>query len=138
MLRIALIALLLAGCAELPPSPDDIRAKRFETVPGKAVIYVVRTPMDSQEAGSLALDDGGQITTYGGTYYRWETTPGVHRVTGIGNANVAVTLNTEPGKLYFLQHTVIGTLRSGPQNYRLAPVGEQEGRAMVARSTLLR
>ncbi|MCC7483775.1 MAG: hypothetical protein IT529_02190 [Burkholderiales bacterium] len=138
MLRIVLIALLLAGCAELPQSPADVQARRFEPVPGKAVIYIVRTPLDSEEMGGLVLDDGGQITTFGGTYYRWETAPGAHRVTGLGAANVTVTLDTAPGGIYFVQHTVTGTRRSGPQNYRLTRVGEQEGRAMVARSTLLR
>ena len=138
MWRILLMTLLIAGCAPLPPSPEDVQAKRFEAVPGKAVIYVVRTPMDSQEAGGLALDDHAQITMLGGTYYRWEVAPGIHRVHGVGPSNVAVTLTTEAGKVYFLQHTVIGTVRSGPQNYSLRQIGEQDGRTLVAKAELIR
>ena len=136
MWRILLMAVLMAGCAQLPPSPADLQAKRFEAVPGKAVIYVVRTPMDSDEASGLALDGHGQITTLGGTYYRWEVVPGVHRVNGIGSSNVSVTLNAAAGGIYFLQHTVIGTWRSGPQNINLRQIGEQDGRMLVARSQL--
>src|SRR5687767_6620803 len=70
MFRILLIAMLLAGCVQLPPSPQDLQAKRFDAVPGKAVIYVVRAPMDSPASSGLSLDDREQITTLEGTYYR--------------------------------------------------------------------
>jgi len=137
MWRILLSALLLAGCAQLPPTPQDIQAKTFTSVPDKAVIYIVRTPMDSYEASGLSLDDGAPITTHPGTYYRWEVTPGRHRVAGFAAANESVTLTTAPGQLYFLEHTVIGTLRSGAQNTFLRQIGEHEGRALVMRAQLL-
>ena len=139
MWRTLLIALLLAGCADLqlPPSPEDIQAKKFERLPDKSVIYVVRTPMDSQEASGLALDDRAQITTYRETYYRWEVAPGKHRVAGIAAANESVTLTTAPGQIYFLEHTVLGDRRSGPQSTWLRQIGEQDGRALVMRSQLL-
>jgi hypothetical protein len=138
MWRILLTALVLAGCVQLPPSPEDLQGKKLESLPGKSVIYVVRTPMDSNEASGLALDDGSQITTYGGTYYRWEVAPGTHRIAGIAAANESVTLTTAPGRIYFLEHTVLGTRRDGPQFTSLRQIGEQEGRTRVARSQLLR
>jgi hypothetical protein len=131
-------ALLLAGCAQLPPSPADIQAKRFESVPGKAVIYVVRTPMDSLESSSIALDYDAQISTNPGTYWRWETTPGRHRVAGSGFGTEEVTLNTEAGKIYFLQHTVLGQWRSGPELTRLQQISDQDGRTLVAQSQMIR
>jgi hypothetical protein len=131
------IALLLAGCAQLPPTPQDIQAKSFQTVPDKAVIYVVRTPMDSFEASGLSLDDGAPITTHRGTYYRWEVTPGRHRVAGFAAANESVVLTTEAGKIYFLEHSVIGTRRSGAQSTFLRQIDEPQGRALVMRSQLL-
>lgn len=33
----AIFALLLAGCAAQPPSPQDLQAKRFETIPDRSV-----------------------------------------------------------------------------------------------------
>ena len=138
MWRILMAALLLSGCAQLPPSPADIQAKRFESVPGKAVIYVVRTPMDSQESSGLSLDYVSQITTHPGTYYRWEVAPGTHRVAGFGVGTELVTLATEPGKIYFLQHSVLGHWRSGPQLTGLKQISDQDGRALVAHAELLR
>ena len=89
MRRIAAIALVLAGCAQLPPPPEDAQAKRFEAVPGKSVIYVVRQPVDSDEGRTLALDDAATITTWQRTYYRWVTDPGVHRIAGVASATEA-------------------------------------------------
>jgi len=137
MWRILLTALVLAGCVQLPPSPEDLRAKKFESLPDKSVIYIVRAAMDSYEASGLALDDRAQITTYGGTNYRWEVAPGTHRIAGIAAANESVTLSTAPGRIYFLEHTVLGTPRSGPQFTNLRQIGEQEGRTLVVRSQLL-
>lgn len=42
MWRALPVAILIAGCAQLPPTPQDIQAKKFEGVPDKAVIYRVR------------------------------------------------------------------------------------------------
>src|SRR5215813_13198643 len=91
MWRVFSIALLLAGCAQLPQTQADIQAKRFESVAGKSVIYVVRTPMDSWEPSSLLLDSSAQVTTHRGTYYRWEVAPGTHRIAGMGAAVESVT-----------------------------------------------
>jgi hypothetical protein len=141
MWRILLTALLLAGCAEmqLPPSPEDIQAKRFESVPDKSVIYVVRSAMDSTEGSGLTLDGRALITTYARTYYRWEVAPGTHRVAGFGPATEAVTLTTAPGRLYFLEHTVLADRDDGVVTVTaLREVGEQTGRNLVMRAQLLR
>ena len=135
MKRMLITALLLAGCAQLPPSPQDIQAKKFQATPDKAVIYVVRTPMDSWEPSSLSLGNA-QITTHRGTYYRWEVAPGTHRVTGFGVESV--TLTTTPGRIYFLEHTVIGDPDDGGvQSTRLREIGDQAGRRLVMYSQLL-
>src|SRR5258706_147833 len=107
MWRMLLPALLVAGCAQLPPSPEDIQARRFEAVPGKSVIYVARQLVDSDAGRSLLLDERASITTWRGTYYRWEVEPGTHRITGFGGGGENVTLTTAPGQLYYLQHTVL-------------------------------
>jgi len=136
MWRFILIPLFIAvaGCVQIPPSPQEIQAKKFESAPGKAVIYIVRAPMDSHEASGLLLDDTGPITTLAGTFYRWEVTPGVHRVAGYAGASESVTLKAEAGKFYFLEHTVRGTVRSGPQLTFLRQIDERNGRALVMRA----
>ena len=139
MWRIVLAALFIAGCADLqlPPSPQDTQAKKFEVSPDKSAIYVVRSAMDSNEVSGLALDDRAQITTFHGTYYRWEVAPGTHRVAGIGRASESVSLTTAPGRIYFLEHNVQSSPRMGATFTSLRQIGEQEGRALVLRSKLL-
>ena len=139
MWRVLFMALLLAGCAQLPPTQADIQAKRFESVPDKSVIYVVRTPMDSFESSPLLLDSGAQITTHRGTYYRWEVAPGTHRIAGMGSAVESVTLTTNSGGIYFLEHTVLGDRDNGGVIYTaLKRVGDQNGKELVARAEMLR
>jgi hypothetical protein len=131
-----LLVVLIAGCAQLPPTPQDIQAKKFEPVAGKAVIYIARTPMDSNEAGAVLLDDNAQVTTYSGTYYRWEVAPGLHRITGYAGESGQVQINAQAGKIYFVRHTVFGTRRSGWMNTYLQQISEQEGRKLVMESKL--
>jgi hypothetical protein len=83
MWRILLIALVLGGCMQLPPSPQDVQAKKIEGVPGKAVIYIVRDRKDSKEVAGLLLDYTAQITTQPRSYYRWEVAPDPHQITGL-------------------------------------------------------
>src|SRR5262245_315997 len=98
-------ALLLAGCAQLPPPPGDADAKRFESIPDKSVIYIVRQLVDSQEGRTLTLDNQGMITTWKKTYYRWEVAPGAHRIAALAGGSESVTLTTVRGRIYFVQHT---------------------------------
>jgi hypothetical protein len=136
MWRVLLIALLLAGCAQLPPSPQEIQAKQFEPLPEKAVIYIVRG-QDSREAGYLILDDDRTLTTYHRTFYRWEVPPGRHRVAGFAGDSSEVELDTKPGETYFVEYTVLGTPWSGWQVTFLREIGDTRGRDLVSRSTLL-
>jgi len=139
MRRIWIPLLLVAGCAQLPPPPGDAEAKRFESVPGKSVIYVARQLVASDAGSTLLLDERTSITTFRGTYYRWEVEAGTHRITGFGAGGENVTLNTAPGKIYFLQHTVMTHLsNSSPILSTLREVDDQTGRNLVSRATLLR
>jgi len=139
MWRMLIPALLVAGCAQLPPTPEDIQAKRFEAVPGKSVVYVVRRTLDSDGSATILIDGKASITTMRGTYYRWEVDPGTHRFTGMGIGGENVTLTTAPGQIYFLQHQVMADRDDGAVTQTaLQQVDDQTGRALVARATLLR
>lgn len=135
-LSIAALLSLLAGCVQLPPTPQDLQAKKFESVPDKAVIYIVRNNLDlSSFGGTVSLDDAATITTYPGTYYRWEVAPGAHEIAGFANDNAMITLRTEAGKIYFVQHKV-GGFRS-PDSSFLQVINDRDGRAIVMRSRLI-
>ena len=120
----------------MPPSPADIEAKRFQPVPDKAVVYIVRTPADSDEAGALMLDDHVTITTLRGTYYRWEVDPGPHKIEGVTTSPIRIVFNAAPGRIYYFMHTVYGTSRTGPAWTALQPISEPHGQALVRESQL--
>src|SRR6185503_11428173 len=140
MRRILLLALVLCGCAaQLPPLPGDAEAKRFEAIADKSVIYVVRQPVDSDEGRTLTLDQGATITTWKGTFYRWETAPGTHRIAAFAGGSEAVTLTTAPGKIYFVQHTVLANRRDGTITITsLQQVSDEVGRNLVSRGQLIK
>jgi hypothetical protein len=131
-----LVALALGACVQMPPSPADIEAKRFEPVPGKAAVYIVRRVMDSDEAGPLMLDDRITITTLRGTYYRWDVDPGPHKIEGISASPIRHIFNAEPGRIYYFMHTVYGTMLMGATMTALQPVSEAQGQALVRQAQL--
>lgn len=138
MWRILVLALLLAACAQLPPSPEDVQAKKFDSVPGKSVIYLVRSPLDSSESSGLILNDRMLLTTFPSSYQRLEVEPGTHRIAGFGFATESVTLTTQAGKVYFLEHTVLADRDDGGViGTGLRQVGDDYGRTLVMGAQLL-
>jgi len=132
---LAAAALSILGCAQTPPGPEELADKKIEPVPGKAVVYVVQNPLGDYSAG-LAFDDGTQITTWPGTFYRWVTTPGTHTIrSSQANLTASIRLQTEAGKIYFVQHYVTG-IRGSTTDSRLELVSDKTGRPLVASGTL--
>jgi hypothetical protein len=127
--------LLLAGCTQLPPTSQDLEAKKFEAVPGRAVVYLVRDVADFSPAGTpVNVGDKVQVTTYPGTYYRWVAAPGNHTIAGAGQDYASITVQAEAGRIHFVQQQVVGT-RAPSSAFQL--VGEAQGRPAVMRSVLL-
>jgi hypothetical protein len=137
VLSIALaMALTLAGCQQLPLSPEDLQAKKFAAVPDKAVIYLVRDSPDfSDQPATIRLGDNVMITTYTGTYYRWEVPPGAHRITGYAADIGTITLQAEAGRIYFVRQQRAPFVHVQSSHFYL--VSEPEGRAAVMRAVLL-
>lgn len=136
MFRVLVLALALAGCAPLPPSPQDIEAKRFEPVAGKAVVYLVRDMPDfSRDAATLMLDDNMMGSTYPGTYFRWVVEPGRHQIRGYAGDAGSFTFDASPDRMYFIRHTVSRMFHGFSQSFfQLVP--EPYGRAAVLRGEL--
>lgn len=128
-------ALILAACAQIPPSPQEIEAKKFEPVAGHAVVYIVQRATGPTLAVGLALDDNTQITTWTGTFYRWVVKPGAHKIENTAPLNDSITLQLEAGKIYFVEQWVTGW-RGSVTNSRLHRLDDRAGRQMVRTSTL--
>jgi hypothetical protein len=137
MFRLLFLVLALAGCAPLPPSPADLEAKRFDPVPGKAVIYVVRDYPDiSREAATVMLDDNMMGSTYPGTYFRWVVEPGRHQIRGFAGDAGSMTIDVAPDRMYFIQQSYSrGFTGFGHSFFR--PIPEPYGRGAVARGELV-
>lgn len=134
---ISALAFVIAACAQIPPSPQEIEAKKFEPVPGKAVVYIVQSAVGPSFSAGIALDDGTQITTWTGTFYRWVTTPGTHRLVNTVPLSASITLQVEAGKIYFVEQWVTGW-RGDVTNSRLEQVSDSTGREMVSSSSMIK
>jgi hypothetical protein len=136
IIRLLLFLLLVAGCAQLPPSPEDLEAKRFEHVPGKAVIYLVRTYPDlSDEVSTVMLNDNMMGSTYPGTYFRWVVEPGRHQIRGYAGDNGSMIIDAPPGGIYFIQQSVTRFFGFAQSSFH--PLPEPYGRAAVLRGELV-
>jgi len=89
----------------------------------------------NDDGATLLLDGTVMITTYPGTYYRWEVAPGTHRIAGYASDSGNISVNVEAGRIYFVQQWVaFGML--GPRS-RFSQVSPDQGRAAVMRSELI-
>jgi hypothetical protein len=133
---VALCLLPFAGCVTPPPpSPQEIAAKRFDVVPGKAVIYVFRDAVNFEGTPSpIALDGNPVGSSYGGTFFRFVVEPGQHRLAGMYGDNGAMTLTVAANQIYFVQQTV--SLMVGMVSSTFDAVGANEGRSRVSQYQL--
>jgi hypothetical protein len=133
----SLLALCLSACAPLPPSPQEIEAKRFEPVAGKAVIYLVREMPDiSREVSTVMLDDNMMGSTYPGTFFRWVVEPGRHQIRGFAGDAGAMVIDVLPDRIYYVQQSYTrGFTGFGQSFFRLIP--EPYGRGAVLRGELV-
>jgi len=135
ILIVALAALLAAACAQVPPSPQEIQAKKYESVPGKAVIYLVRGDPDlSTQGAPLTLDNRGSVTTYPGTFVRWVVDPGPHTISGMFGDSGKIELQTAAGSINYVRQSVTGV--QTPTSF-LQAVGPQDGQGYVNLATMI-
>ena len=131
------LVLALAGCQQLPLTPEDIQARKFEAVPDKSVIYLLRDAADfSDVEAAVAFDGVMSLRTYSGTYYRWEVTPGTHQVASFGGDTGQIRVQAERGKVYFVQQRVAGRQFAPESTFEL--ISESQARAVVQRCVLLK
>lgn len=136
-LSLAAAVLWVAACTQLPPSPQDLQAKRFDPVPDKAVVYLFRDHPDFVDDGAPVTVDGMmQATTYPGTYLRLELEPGRHRIAGFASDAGIIELELQAGHIRFLQQTVIRSF-IGPARSHFRLVDNHYGRQAVLRSELV-
>jgi hypothetical protein len=130
------LMLAAAGCVTpLPPSPQELAAKRFEPVPGKAVVYVFRDAVNFASVQAPIALDGNQIgTSYGGTFFHVVVEPGPHRLAGMFGDTGSMQFSVQAGQLYFIQQNVL--VNFGMVTSFFAAVDASEGRSRVSQYQL--
>jgi hypothetical protein len=134
---LAALALVAAGCASTPQaSPErDAQAKKFETDPRSATLYVYR--LDLRDAD----DDGGDSVLYvdqkligstvAGSYFVMRLRTGVHTFSGVANDQGKLKLEVRAGGLYFVWLKV----RGGESFFE--PVSVEKGKRDILASCVL-
>ena len=128
------VLLMLAGCAQLPPMPGDAAAKRFEPVSDRAVIYVTRNALERNFVAPIMLNDEMMGSTYRGTYIRMVVPGGKYRVAGFAGDSGRIDIQTEPGRVYFINQTTHGYSSLSGSQFQL--VDAQYGRSVVLGGTM--
>ena len=113
------VVVLLSGCAQLGSTEGQGQAVRIEGTPGMAVVYIVRTRPDvSYLTAPVVVNDRLVGATYAGTYVRVEVPAGRVRISGYASDNGGMTMDVQPDRIYFVQHSVVGSWRStSPQSF---------------------
>lgn len=112
---LSIAALLLTGCALGPQAPveADAKARLFQPVPDKAVVYLLRDHGDIfvQEV-TVSVDGKDMGSTWPGSYFRWELEPGTHVLVSQTAPPAVLKLRTDPGGVYYVWQDInVGFLR---------------------------
>ncbi len=131
MMRYLLLTLfaLVAGCAQLPPPPEDSFAKRFEPKPGRAVIYLARHALEPTFIAPVVINGQMIGSTYRGTYMRIEVPAGRHVLRGMAGDSGGISIETVPGRIYYLEHRTYGYRTFVSSSFSL--VDQERGQALV-------
>lgn len=110
-LAISSLLMLLGGCVTPPPpTAAEIQAKRFEPVPGKAVVYLYRDAVNyTTVAAPVALDGNEVGANFAGTFFRFVVDPGEHRISGTVADNGSLRFKVAANQVYFVQQTALVT-----------------------------
>lgn len=134
-LAISTLLILFGGCVTPPPpTAAEIQAKRFEPVPGKAVVYLYRDEVNYPTvAAPIALDGNEVGSNFAGTFFRFVVEPGEHRISGTVADNGAIRFNTAANQIYFVQQTALVTRTVDLMGTVYTVVDPAVGRSRVAK-----
>ncbi len=119
-LRIApaflLLLALIGGCASTPLASEerDADAKRFETAPNAAIIYLFRPLAPGGSAAStIWVDDRLVGETLPTTFFRVAVRPGRNRIAASGSDMGRLDIDTQAEGVYFVEMQVLGESQGG-------------------------
>ena len=132
---LVLLLALLGGCASTPEaSPQsDAEAKRFESAPRAAIIYLYRADTPGGSGTSTIWIDGRIVgQTLPATYFRVPVRPGRNRISAYASDQGQLEIETREGGIYFVSMRVAGTDETAP-NTLFRSVAPEVGKAEIVR-----
>ena len=126
-----LLAATLAGCASVPmgDAQQDAALKTFVVPKGKSGLYIYR---NESIGGAITMDvavNGNPIGQTGAkTFLYKEVAPGKHTITSKAENTDTLTLQTQPGRAYFVWQEV--KMEFAAARSKLHLVDEATGRRM--------
>lgn len=133
-LALVLLLALLGGCASTPEAPPvtDAEAKRFESAPRAAIIYLYRADNPGGGVSTIWVDDHPVGQTLPATYFRVAVRPGHNRITAFAGDQGRLEIETREGGVYFVAMHVAGEGESSPNTlFRSLP--PEAGKAEILR-----
>jgi hypothetical protein len=142
-LILLILCFVISGCVSAammltPPSVpiaagrEDAEAKRFQSQPGKASIYVIREDTFTGQAVlfQVSLDGKDQGKLSRGTYFLLMVPPGKHVVAFAGDADRgAETIYATEGGIYYLEIRPKSSMTAPPTH--IFRIDQQRGRNLV-------
>jgi hypothetical protein len=132
----ALVLLLayLGGCASTPEASlqDDAAAKRFESAPRAAIIYLYRADNPGRGVSTIWVDDRPVGQTLPATYFRVAVRPGHNRIAAFASDPGRLEIETRGDGVYFVAMHVGGEAESSP-NTIFRSVPPEAGQAAILR-----
>lgn len=137
-LFLGMTILLSSGCASVPMAnaAADREAKQFQVPADKSAIYVYRNEtFGAAVKMPVSLDGRSMGSSAADTYFHWIVEPGPHTIISQTENDERLTLETEPGKDYYVwQEVKMGMWTAGS---KLHKVSEKVGRAAVKECKLI-
>jgi hypothetical protein len=129
---------LLAGCAATPEASrqSDAEAKRFDSAPGAAIVYLYRADLPNNRGVSTLWLDGRLIgELLPATYFRVAVRPGKNLLTALAGDTGRLEFETRGGEVYFIAISVLGNDGAGVSHFRI--VSPDVSRAQIERCCTL-
>jgi hypothetical protein len=132
---------LLLGCSAVVPmasATQDAEAKALRVAQDKSAIYVIRSMAFASDLHFATVDKDERVAFAAETYAVFTLTPGEHTLTFESAVNrEKLRLNTEPGKIYFIE--MDWGYAGGHGRVKVEPhlVSETEGKELLKRANLV-
>ena len=130
---LVLLPAFLGGCATTPEAPpsSDAEAKRFESAPRAAIVYLYRADLRGGVA-TLWVDNRLVGQTVAATYFRVAMRPGHNRIAASGSDLGRLEIDTQAEGVYFVAMQVLGEAE-GSSTTIFRSVTPEVGKAAILR-----